>query len=682
MYITLKDGRLIFEKDKWNDYGIRCVFFVTYEKNENKCKIGYYKLSYVENNKLITADEMNVSGEFEGDAKNSVGVACAFDFYKELRKNLSWQDYDLFFNKINDIFYKRTSSKGMPSYSDFIEGDVENQNIFNWKMWNKTYDVIRNCYLRSDDLKNAFLCKELMEENSKFFDGDFINILSFDDKETQKNDELFQRMVCSDDSGYYNGLKKIMGFERISVNGESSESTFAQEMICVFFLTLCNGPDDSNVNHSDIKELYEIIKKANVQYTVNSTKIVKLISDVSEYIEVSSILDEITNALKMDIRDLEDIQLCTYTKVDNLINIFKHKSLWFTEIHQLNDPLEGRFIEEETLGYVNEKYNTNTYVSSLTDKVDSLNMWNLYGDNGKGVCCIYNNDSFNDDVIRVCYINTDKYRILELIDEIKSLLAVKWGKINKEYIRKNILLTFKRIDIIKSKLNSYIIADYVSGKESKQALERSKQLKKLYKDLLGVKNACLNIEKNDESKRAVGVSSSCCELCESIIKFDTDDVVDIISRHLTRLKNILKIDRRDNEGVYSKTKKEVEEILVGKEIDEEMSTEEVSRCFAETELKFKVGPMLERLSAYFKLDDYEDESEYRIIKNVNNSRDSAEKVKKEDKLRYIYNFGDSPMFDQVILGPKSGEYDYQYPKIKSNAGYQAIDIKDSRLHYR
>ncbi|ASN59350.1 hypothetical protein CG419_01345 [Latilactobacillus curvatus] len=110
----------------------------------------------------------------------------------------------------------------------------------------------------------------------------------------------------------------------------------------------------------------------------------------------------------------EDIPLLAhYTSKDSFDKIkLKDSKFRISNTEYMNDPQEGNmlidFILEKGrtellenitgnfMGSINSLRPSSTFVASLTKEIDSLPLWSMYGEDGKGVCCVINKDSFRN----------------------------------------------------------------------------------------------------------------------------------------------------------------------------------------------------------------------------------------------------------------------------------------------
>lgn len=119
------------------------------------------------------------------------------------------------------------------------------------------------------------------------------------------------------------------------------------------------------------------------------------------------------------------LKVAHYTRLEvlpKLINKEGHCKLKIQNVHHLNDPLEGVLfvdqLKKEIKGedkplllellklYDSEKngaVRNSVYMGSFTGKVDQLNMWTRYGDNGKGCCLQIEAEKFFDSCSKISF---------------------------------------------------------------------------------------------------------------------------------------------------------------------------------------------------------------------------------------------------------------------------------------
>ena len=92
--------------------------------------------------------------------------------------------------------------------------------------------------------------------------------------------------------------------------------------------------------------------------------------------------------------------ICRYSSLESIFSTLKFKTLRMNGLPGMNDKTEGLFawnllnklesmMNEE--GRKRKREMNNAFIVSFSkdEKIDNLDMWRLYGDDAKGVCCIY-----------------------------------------------------------------------------------------------------------------------------------------------------------------------------------------------------------------------------------------------------------------------------------------------------
>ena len=93
-------------------------------------------------------------------------------------------------------------------------------------------------------------------------------------------------------------------------------------------------------------------------------------------------------------------EVCRYSSLESIFSTLKFKTLRMNGLPGMNDKTEGLFawnllnklesmMNEE--GRKRKREMNNAFIVSFSkdEKIDNLDMWRLYGDDAKGVCCIY-----------------------------------------------------------------------------------------------------------------------------------------------------------------------------------------------------------------------------------------------------------------------------------------------------
>ena len=133
---------------------------------------------------------------------------------------------------------------------------------------------------------------------------------------------------------------------------------------------------------------------------------VKLVQKLSD--KVFNIL-QTRHSVKGNLENKKNLKVCHYTQYECLENMLKDKKAKYLRMYNVrycNDPTEGNYFfdqadENSALDYFaqqrasiksSQRPLVSTYILSLCstsekkEKEDNLNLWNLHGDHGKGVC--------------------------------------------------------------------------------------------------------------------------------------------------------------------------------------------------------------------------------------------------------------------------------------------------------
>lgn len=122
-----------------------------------------------------------------------------------------------------------------------------------------------------------------------------------------------------------------------------------------------------------------------------------------------------------------------YTTVNTLFEIMKSGKIRLNSIISMNDKTETSFLSELTSNYeepnetaelVTIRANA-THIISFSSCTDNLDMWRWYGDDGKGVCLVFERDVEKDKELKtVSYVSAKLQRKIEWIrlflDELKK----------------------------------------------------------------------------------------------------------------------------------------------------------------------------------------------------------------------------------------------------------------------
>ena len=127
-------------------------------------------------------------------------------------------------------------------------------------------------------------------------------------------------------------------------------------------------------------------------------------------------------------------EFCRYTSLDSLIRMLNDETYQMCGIVGMNDKSEIDYFDRQILGQEHpmpERVCNDVYISSGTSLKDKLTMWRLYGDDGKGVCLIFEVKPSTDFYIaNVSYAEDgNSHKWAEFIKEIINK-GVKFNNLN------------------------------------------------------------------------------------------------------------------------------------------------------------------------------------------------------------------------------------------------------------
>lgn len=127
-------------------------------------------------------------------------------------------------------------------------------------------------------------------------------------------------------------------------------------------------------------------------------------------------------------------EFCRYTSLDSLMKMLSDGTYQMCGIVGMNDKSEIDYFDKQILGEdhsIPERVGNDVYISSGSSLKDDLTMWRLYGDNGMGVCLVFEmNPLTNFYIAKVSYAE-DKcsHKLAEFIKEIISK-GMKFNNLN------------------------------------------------------------------------------------------------------------------------------------------------------------------------------------------------------------------------------------------------------------
>lgn len=217
------------------------------------------------------------------------------------------------------------------------------------------------------------------------------------------------------------------------------------------------------------------------------------------------------NEYQAPIRDEKGL-LCYYCSMETFYNIVSSKEFWINDMHSMNDPMENymlsinycnelknlykqnpfdfsfninnkkinfdNYIDEINSNYEkfqNYKYSSFYFSLCFSKNIDDLNMWRMYGDNGKGVYIAIKKNSLK----KYCNEqNKDKEVFFrenviykKELSDLKEIFSQNlFNKIKEIALKKdyNELIKFKDFDYVnwlKTECFKYKLGDFASEKE-------------------------------------------------------------------------------------------------------------------------------------------------------------------------------------------------------------------------
>lgn len=117
-----------------------------------------------------------------------------------------------------------------------------------------------------------------------------------------------------------------------------------------------------------------------------------------------------------------------YTTMNTLFEIIKSGKIRLNSIISMNDKTETSFLSELTRNYDEPTETAElatiranaTHIISFSSNIDNLDMWRWYGDDGKGVCIVFERDLEKDEELKtVSYVDE---KLQRKIDRVRNFL--------------------------------------------------------------------------------------------------------------------------------------------------------------------------------------------------------------------------------------------------------------------
>ena len=164
--------------------------------------------------------------------------------------------------------------------------------------------------------------------------------------------------------------------------------------------TICSRLTEQDMYNQSLDSVIKKIEEVSLTIVVESKKDEGVHDDklLRFYENTEKLLDP--EWCRTQLGKMQYKEICRYSSLDSLFSTLKFKTLRMNGLPGMNDKGEGLFAwnliykADETN---NEEYKrrkrdiNNAYIVSFSsqDKIDDLTQWRLYGDDAKGVCCIY-----------------------------------------------------------------------------------------------------------------------------------------------------------------------------------------------------------------------------------------------------------------------------------------------------
>ena len=373
-------GHLVLKTNTWNDYGYYDFYTVSYvpvnTENNTPINLGDYRIR-----SSVDSEALDLSN----DQFISLGTSITFyvNFYNALKGDgKTLEDLRAFLRELNDLLVLDKDSISIGPVITLKERTLKITKN------NSEFPEIDKTLFRENQDDIYYLNELLKEYNHELFD--FFN------------KDLFQKLL--------NDLNNNEGFFEEFVKRINNADTYIIKPLVEQIILFC----------SDLGRLSrKLLKKIRPKFKLDQELNEKINKILNSYPEVSTLVDDIRELLKVEEDEIAQLTIGHYTSLGTIHYLIKNKEkdskppyIRLTNINQMNDPLEGKvifsFLGKEST------HNTQNYVSCATVAEDSLPMWNLYAENATGVFLIYNKDYLkniiNDSSIHlfhVCYFDSE-----------------------------------------------------------------------------------------------------------------------------------------------------------------------------------------------------------------------------------------------------------------------------------
>lgn len=410
--------------DNWDDYSHKVSFtvYVFDEQGEYKIQPGYTK--------LLIKDEYGGFLQGKEIVKKFKNKFCEPVTLEEFGKKM------MIYASSNDDLRFYTREYWEKSFGDksvfkrYLE--AVNDHLYNPRSLEESKRVVNQVLYRNDSIKFlSRVSKEIKEVQS---DLDFLEFEKPLDGDVLKKDSLNAIEKKIQEQSYVGKLftKRILKGERTLWKSEHDR------MVSILITAMGNYNEPKEL----VEDLSERLSKLKIREVNNLLKITESTNNIRKILSIN----------KND--DLP--QLGHYTRMETLQYLVGSKAkLRLTNGQQLNDPNEGKKLLEILQLKVPYIRVSNTYIASATRSMDSLPMWKMYGDDGRGLFLKYDNEFIENNankIFSVCYIDENEKAYVndeENTKIMKEILNIKKCINDKEYTDNEQTFILNQIDKIR-----------------------------------------------------------------------------------------------------------------------------------------------------------------------------------------------------------------------------------------
>lgn len=432
--------QIIFSKKAVTSADPDIGLFVNEKRVKFKNTLAYFPNTWSDEGYFVTYDCYYFKGN---GVFTFIGKAKVFNlpFLQQSRRNA----FSTIFpcgNKLSKQDFKTIG--GAFSYYSRLRKILKNEYIDVLKRVKDAFVTAPNYQSLSNILKSLPSSRSLLDANSKLSDILLSSSESRIIKETldylQENRIKFNRTNLLAD--YKDEIAKIKD-QNFSDFLESITTKYIEIVDSyIFFSSIVNYYKQYEVFIND--DVRKLLQRLRIKYNDN----ISLKFEIDEILQTDSdsilnIVNEIKQELILSVENSKNIELGHFTSLDiykqilevdsgkiqnnnNIIN----SDLRLTNANQLNDPLEGKALYHffNLLPKKDVYEQSNIYMICATTNLDSLPMWEQYGNHSEGISVTFTSNLIEEiitksraNIYKVCYLyrEDDKIKILGL-EEKKS----------------------------------------------------------------------------------------------------------------------------------------------------------------------------------------------------------------------------------------------------------------------